>query len=303
MIMKHCNPFITSLLVVASAAVALRHNSLMAVEVPDEVRKKIDSLGRTAAKAAVVPTKDGPWLVATASGTASESALPGMQRDSAARAAIVEAKRKIAETIAGEIDTFVSSNLDVHGAKSVRREVNVAVFGQALSRVQLLDNNYDEVAKRCRVVVVIAPAGKTVMDDVVFPDAHAAVSHLLERASQCLCSPGVICAKLQGSTADHPKLAFVSIAIGPQSANGQHEIGNAKAQAALLNFHREQLESLATLKQGQIPDPDDPKGSRLLHYDCLETWARNKAAGDLPPFKADHLDRNGVSYTAIWCVE
>ena len=84
-------------------------------------------------------------------------------------------------------------------------------------------------------------------------------------------------------------------------ANGQHEVSNAKAHAMLIKFWREQVESKSTLEQRQIPDPDDPNGSRLLNLEHFNTWAKNHEANRLPGFRSEHLECDDFSYTAIWC--
>lgn len=269
---------------------------------PAPVREKVSQFTPSVKKAIIVRTENGPWLVAAASGNASAAVPPVMHHDSATRAAVVEAKRRMAELLSAQIATYVAAYQDDAGKKGVTRKVTVAVSGQVLSRVQLLQESYDPDTKRCHVVVASAPLGKAVGQDVEFPDAEAAADHLLERCSHGLCPPGVICARLRGSVPNAPRLAFISIAVGPRAANGRREVANAKAQASLARFWSETLESRVDLEQGEIPDPDDPKGSRLLNYEHLEEWARTREDTHvLPPFKSIGLDSDDLSYTAIWC--
>ena len=266
-------------------------------DLPEPVLQKIDSLGAIGTKAAIVRTGHGPWLVAAATAGPGDKCLPRMQHDCAARAAIVEAKRAMAETLAADIAVFVQAGTGI----GIDRTVIVSVSGQVLSRVQLVKEAYDPEANRCRVVIASAPAGAAVREGTTFPDAETAAKHMLERASSRLCAPGVVCAQVAGSTDTHPKLVFIAIAIAPRSANGQHEVSNAKAQALLVRFWREQLESRVTLEQKEIPDPSDPGGSILLNYDQLTTWAANREANRLPGFKSSHLGRDDMTYTALWC--
>jgi len=220
-----------------------------------------------------------------------------MQHDCAARAAIVEAKRAMAETLASDISVFVQAGTGI----GINRTVIVSVSGQVLSRVQLVKEAYDPEVNRCRVVIASAPLEESIGEPVVFADADSAAKRLLERASLRLCSPGVMCARLKGSSPEKPILAFIAIAIGPRAANGRHEVSNAKAQAMLMKFWNEQIDSMAILKQGVTADPYDPIGSRLLNFEHFSTWAQNHAAGKLPGFRSEHLDCDEVSYTAVWC--
>jgi len=267
---------------------------------PEAVQRIIDDLGDKGNKAVIVRTKFGPWLVAAATADASPKCLKGMEHDNAVRAAVVEAKRTMGEKLSAEIETLTEAiRRPLNSA--INTEVRVRVAGQVLSRVQLLEQNYDDQSKRARVVIASAPLGESIGEPVVFADADSAAKRLLERASLRLCSPGVMCARLAGSSPKKPVLAFIAIAIAPRAANGQHEVSNAKAQAMLKKFWSEQLDSLAILKQGVIPDPDDPIGSRLLNCEHFSIWAQNHTAGKLPGFRSENLDRDQVSYTAVWC--
>ena len=275
--------------------------TLAAENIPEAIQRTIAEFGPIGNKAAIVRTKEGLWLVAAATAGAGATCLGSMEHDCAVRAAVVEAKRCMSEKLSADIETVIKANMQPQGGTVVTRTVKVAVTGQVLSRVQLLEESYDAQSKRCRVVIASAPEGNAIGEAVTFPNAETAARHLLERASHRLCSPGVICARLEGSTSEKPQLAFVAIAIGPRMASGQHEVSNAKAQAILMKFWREQVESKSTLEQRQIPDPDDPSGSRLLNLEHFNTWAKNHEANRLPGFHSEHLDRDDFSYTAIWC--
>lgn len=268
---------------------------------PDPVAAKVAEFKTRAARAAIVRTGDGPWLVATESGAASDRMPAVMERDSASRAAIVAAKRRIAELLAAEISTYLTAAADDRGRGHVAREVTVAVIGQALARVQLLDERYEPDRKRCHVVIAIAPLDKAVGHEIEFPDAEVAARHFLDRCSHRLASPGVICARLAGSTDRAPRLVFIAIALGPMAPDGRRTVADAKAQALLVRFWGETLESRVQLEQGRMADPDDPQGSQLLHYEHLEKWAKSRSSAILPPFQSIGLDRDGISFVAIWC--
>ena len=269
---------------------------------PAPVFDKVSQFKPNVEQAAIIRTDDGPWLVATASGNASPLVPPTMLRDSATRAGVVEAKRRMAELLSAEIATYIAAHKAGVGKSGITRKVTVVVSGQLLSRVQILRESYDPDTKRCHVVVASAPLGKAVGDDFEFPDAETAAQHLLERFSQCLCPPGVICIRLRGSVPNAPRLAFISLAVGPRAANGRREVANAKALALLARFWSETLESRVDFEQGEISDPHDPKGSRLLNYEYLEEWTKSREASHvLPPFKSIGLDRDDLSFAAIWC--
>lgn len=268
---------------------------------PAPVSEKISQFKPNSTKAVIVRTDEGPWILATATGNASMRAPPSMERDSATRAAVVGAKRRMAELLSAEIETYVSAYGDSGGKRGVTRKVTVAVSSQLLSRVQLLREHYDPDAKRCHVLIASAPANKAVSQDVEFADAKTAAQHLLYRCSRGLCPAGVVCARLQGSTVESPRLALISVAVGPRAPNGSREVANVKAQAALTHFWSEKMESLVTLEQGVIPDPDDPMGSRVLNFEHFKTWAMNRQDAVLPPFASIGLDRDNLCYVAIWC--
>ena len=240
---------------------------------PEAVQRTIDDLGEKGNKAVIVRTKFGPWLVAAATAEASPKCLKGMEQDNAVRAAVGEAKRSMGEKLSAEIETLTEAiRRPLNSA--INTDVRVRVAGQVLSRVQLLEQNYDDQSKRARVVIASAPLGESI---------------------------GVMCVRLAGSSPEKPVLAFIAIAIAPRAANGQHEVSNAKAQGMLKKFWSEHLDSLAILKQGVIADPDDPIGSRLLNFEHFSIWAQNHTAGKLPGFRSENLDRDQVSYTAVWC--
>lgn len=270
-------------------------------QLPEAVAAKVTELKGRAATASIVRTANGPWLVAAESGAASEKVPAVMERDSASRAAIVAAKRKIAELLSAEIATYLSAASDDSGHRTVSREVVVAVTGQALARVQMVEERYDPGTKRCRVVVAIAPQNKSVGHELEFADAEQAARHYLDRCSQCLASPGVICARLAGGNDQSPRLVFIAIALGPEAPDGRRTVANAKAQASLARFWGEKLESRVQLEQGRLADPDDPRGSQLIHYEQLAKWATSRSSAVLPPFQSLGVDRDGISFVAIWC--
>jgi hypothetical protein len=267
---------------------------------PPAVQEAIGRLKPHDQKALIVRTAGGPWLVAAASGNASAKVPAVMRHDSATRAAIVEAKREMAELLSAETAVFVATG-DIGPGPVMMRKVTIAVKSQILARVQLLEERYDPAAERCRVIIASAP-GAGLETEFEFHDATMAARHFLDRCCQRFSSPGVICARLAGGTIESPRLVFISVAVGPRDPAGRRTVASAKAQAALTKFWGETLDGRVTLDQGQIPDPDDPAGSRFLTFEYLQALAKNANLRKvLPPFEEIGADCGDISCVAIWC--
>jgi hypothetical protein len=276
----------------------------IAGDLPVEVRAVIDGFPCAGNKAAVVKTSNGTWLVGVAWGMVAPSSSEVMQRDQATRAAVVVAKNEMAKELGVNVSTFVASTSTDRGPATLTREVVVQVCARVLAGMQLHDAQFHTDTKRSRVVVVCPPLqgdGQAALGAGEFSDARAAVAELLERARKGLCPSGVICVRIQGSTPQKPKLAFVAISVAIRADNGSHEVGRAIGQAALVKLWNEKIDGKERLVQGQMPDPFDPSGSRLLHQEHFESWVRNKAEGRLPGFETTSVDGDGVYYTAVWC--